>query len=556
MFDENNKTICFKQEAEIRQRNKQPHINYDGKLSVSEDIQQKHSTTEDMNQMNNKSTQESNSTINMNMSTPTMTKKTDVSSNTITNTPNRREPDGTPNLSLKTASQLLSDLENQCDYSTAGGRQKNQVSQLLRLQIKSFHDLDEVSKRHLITNAKYAKQVLGQFGTEYDLRSNITTQTSESQFFQTQGLWPLCGLCVLNNSLQKEVFCYKELCEIADELWMMQILDQQIPLSNELQALRGKYGDFSFDILIEAAKRNNISFINMRQNVFYSSTSDLREIKVNLSTHFSARDIIPSVIMRLGTQEHYICIRRIDNMFAVFDSSKSNIIIWSEDEVIENIMQEIQFPMCAVYGLRNIATDTSSTPKKQTQQIDEPRTGSVICTLRTILNSTITVLDDHLLPLKENQHCNNTVIDFVSECLMRVNNTVYIPETVLSACMSSRKTYNICMERYSSSETCLIPIHDVERNHWYLVILDVPQKRMSIYDPLPLDDAYHANIKIRLESYFPDINTYNLVTVVEYGSFTQVDSWSCGYHVILMMIFHACPGRIISSLSLLEFRMS
>ena len=86
-----------------------------------------------------------------------------------------------------------------------------------------------------MSNAKYVKQVLGETGPERELRLNLYTNMSENQFLQTQGLWPLCGLCVLNNALQREVFNYKELCTIADELWMIQVLDQQVPLSSELQ---------------------------------------------------------------------------------------------------------------------------------------------------------------------------------------------------------------------------------------------------------------------------------------------------------------------------------
>ena len=222
MFDENNKTICINQKAEIRQRlRKEPHLNDDGVLSISEYKQKQSSSAKAMHKMNENITQEYKSTTNINMSTPMMTKNPVLKSNSRPSS--RRDPESTPNVSLKTVSQLLLDLENQSDYSTPGGRQKHQVSQLLRLQMKSFEDLDEVSKSHLITNAKYAKQVLGQFGTEYELRSNITTQASESQFFQTQGMWPLCGLCVLNNSLQREVFCYRDLCYIADELWMIEV---------------------------------------------------------------------------------------------------------------------------------------------------------------------------------------------------------------------------------------------------------------------------------------------------------------------------------------------
>ena len=48
-------------------------------------------------------------------------------------------------------------------------------------------------------------------------------------FMQTQGTTALCDLCALNNACQAEVF--ESLNQAADELWIKQYIDAQIPVT-------------------------------------------------------------------------------------------------------------------------------------------------------------------------------------------------------------------------------------------------------------------------------------------------------------------------------------
>ena len=154
-------------------------------------------------------------------------------------------------------------------------------------------------------------------------------------------------------------------------------------------------------------------------------------------------NISPSIIIRLGSREHYICLRNDGNVFFRFDFSKFTIDILSEEEAIQFVIREIESPMCAVYGLKDITKPSNLMITSSAHSENTSKDIDIVCSLPTLHKGTITVSKNHLKPLIENDYCNDIIIDFVSECLMRVNMDVYIPETVLSECIESNKAYNI-----------------------------------------------------------------------------------------------------------------
>ena len=67
----------------------------------------------------------------------------------------------------------------------------------------------------------------------------------EGIFFQAQVANAGCGLCTLNNIFQKELLTYEQSNEIADKLWIQQILVLNMSPLKPLTPMRSNSGDYN-----------------------------------------------------------------------------------------------------------------------------------------------------------------------------------------------------------------------------------------------------------------------------------------------------------------------
>ena len=504
---------------------------------------------------------------------------------------------------------LLDFIRMQTNTHTDSGRKKMHLVDLANEILSEFSALDVSSERNLIQNLKYIKDVLGQNLNSHELQYNLYSEISrenESIFFQRQGTWPVCGVCVLNNAIQRELFSFQFLSETADDLWMIQIIDQGISLTNDIQRQRGTHGDFSFDVLSEAAKRKSYELVNLRTSVFRFPFSSDTDLKDNMFHYFNTPGVSASFIIKLGQYEHYVSIIYKNSIFFLLDSSKDYVARKTSEEVLIFIRGELTHTMCAVYGIVKQDTrgaskndgltsnkdkgenrqrsdnhgndcdsetenyfDTDVNDNGNTNTLDPKlksnfknnsyfrdkdndnstnkssehtanRNMDPMASLQTVHGGTLNICAEHLNCLKEKQYINNFIIDFISEEIMFIAPSIYILETVFSACVNRNATFNILKERYKSSDLVLIPVHLPNERHWILFIIDRKVKRWTVFDSLQGMKYKYENIKVHIQRTISEIADYEWYIDSSFEPYKQSDVFSCGLHVIAMMILRSC----------------
>ena len=493
------------------------------------------------------------------------------------------------------AQKLLTEIIRQANSLTDCGRMKMLLVDIAQGIISNFLELNTTSQRSFVHNLSYIKNVLGFYPDNEDISRQIFTDLSEreSVMFQRQGIWPVCGICVLNNAIQENMFGFELLSQTADDLWMIQITGHGLSLSDDIQRQRGSYGDFSFDVLSEAAKRKSFDLINLRASVFQYAFSSENDLLKQVDDYFNTPGIISSFVIKLGLSEHYVAIVKKFNSFFLLDSSKKEPSFLSPIQVVTFIRNELRHTMCGVYGIQKESTvfqyltEDSSTGCIDTDQnvietTDErqstasthdsdnqspPSTPGIysnanpsdndsnqritidedyekpndkiapMISLHTVHGGVLNIDDEHLICLNEKEYINNFIMDFVSEELMRVSPTLYILETVFSACMDAKTTYNINDDKYRSCDVCLIPFH--VQQHWILFVINKPLGKWTMYDSLNTSELSYEHIKLYIENALPEVQNYTWFVENRLGSFKQRDAYNCGLHVILVMMLYS-----------------
>ena len=139
----------------------------------------------------------------------------------------------------------------------------------LQLQITqyltSWKQLTVQSKQNLHSNVRYMAQVLGVHAD-----STIQSQVHISHhkpWMQSQGQSNYCRLCAINNAYSDEKLTVEQLENIADELWLCQIEQFSLDLTDELQIQRDVNGFYSFEVLREVLECFGHQLLNLNELV-------------------------------------------------------------------------------------------------------------------------------------------------------------------------------------------------------------------------------------------------------------------------------------------------
>ena len=114
--------------------------------------------------------------------------------------------------------------------------------------LQEWYTLTPDEKSHFYRNVIYAVTIINR-----EASSNEVKVAGTVPFMQIQGASNYCGLCGLNNILQKEVISVKHMNNIADDLWLRQVEECALGLSlkGNLQYHRDINGFYSFQTIEE-----------------------------------------------------------------------------------------------------------------------------------------------------------------------------------------------------------------------------------------------------------------------------------------------------------------
>ena len=86
-------------------------------------------------------------------------------------------------------------------------------------------------------------------------------------WMQSQGQSNYCGLCAINNAYSNEKLTVDQLDNIADDLWLRQIEQFSLYLTDELQIQRDVNGFYSFEVLREVVGCFGDQLLNLNELV-------------------------------------------------------------------------------------------------------------------------------------------------------------------------------------------------------------------------------------------------------------------------------------------------
>ena len=152
--------------------------------------------------------------------------------------------------------------------SAKGSLFKERISSL-QLQItpylKSWKQLTIQSKQNLYCNVRYMAQVVGVHADSI-IQSQVHI-SHHKPWMQSQGQSNYCGLCAINNAYSNEKLTVDQLDNIADDLWLRQIEQFSLDLTDELQIQRDVNGFYSFEVLREVVGCFGDQLLNLNELV-------------------------------------------------------------------------------------------------------------------------------------------------------------------------------------------------------------------------------------------------------------------------------------------------
>ena len=152
--------------------------------------------------------------------------------------------------------------------SAKGSLFKERISSL-QLQITqyltSWKQLTIQSKQNLYCNVRYMAQVLGVHADSI-IQSQVHI-SHHKPWMQSQGQSNYCGLCAINSAYSNEKLTVDQLDNIADELWLRQIEQFSLDLTDELQIQRDVNGVYSFEVLREVVECFGDQLLNLNELV-------------------------------------------------------------------------------------------------------------------------------------------------------------------------------------------------------------------------------------------------------------------------------------------------
>ena len=86
-------------------------------------------------------------------------------------------------------------------------------------------------------------------------------------WMQSQGKSNYCGLCAINNAYSDEKLTVEQLDNIADDLWLRQLEQFSLDLTDELQIQRDVNGFYSFEVLREVVECFGDQLLNLNELV-------------------------------------------------------------------------------------------------------------------------------------------------------------------------------------------------------------------------------------------------------------------------------------------------
>ena len=179
----------------------------------------------------------------------------------------------------------------------------------------------------------------------------------EGIFFQAQVANAGCGLCTLNNIFQKELFTYEQLNEIADKLWIQQILVLNMSPLQPLTPMRSNSGDYNITVLEAAClgEGKELKALNIKtlRNVKSLSSESILEF----CTFKKAFPVSFVPAQESGTDDiHYTALHVTENSNYLLDSLKKRPLPLSSKEllVILNKLIQSKNPFTGMYVLTGI----------------------------------------------------------------------------------------------------------------------------------------------------------------------------------------------------------
>lgn len=204
-------------------------------------------------------------------------------------------------------------------------------------------------KLNLYNNVKYAVTVIN--------RGKISSQVKKAgtlPFMQLQGASNYCGVCAINNLLGREAVSIKYVNNVADDLWLRQIEQCEIPLTENIQCHRDVDGFFSFHTIEAVLESYNYTLSLISANNVLMATvqrQNYSSLIQELASHYGT----PTKLLILDTEsEHYTAVIIEKSTVWCLDSKKRTPITVRERKFVKSLKEKTTYIYCLQHRVTEV----------------------------------------------------------------------------------------------------------------------------------------------------------------------------------------------------------